>query len=418
LSAISHSLLLLVFRCERSQFGNHNQNIPVRFEEKLLKEVEMVKGDFQTVKGDFQAFKGEVQGDVQTVKGDVDSLKKSDSHKGVTTQAQFCSRLREKQLLVPARQTDIWDEHEKWPLGEEPKQPKEGASENITKSSDESVQAIGTRILTQLRDHGGGKEKPWNSLPEPDAYKQVSFGSRKPDIVNYQKDKTGSLAITSFGDFKKRGTGNFSNDEVGHVLDMARVFMEDVMIHRKFVVVFLSDGVRWQFFRVERGSSGVLKYMEAAVISNAMDGWQRYIALLSAPMKQVGFVIPEIDGVELHEVLGRGGSAVVYRGKYKEKEVLVKVFFETRKLSFEAERNALTTLKGVAGVPRSEVCLDVMNHISLEGSYRKVIVVTPVGTPLAKHKERVKVNGRHLGECTMLAKSFTQVIEIVVVKIL
>ena len=89
------------------------------------------------------------------------------------------------------------------------------------------LEAAVNKILDNLKNVSSVTAK-WKSFPDPKAFSKVSFHGCKPDIINYEKDHTNTLAITSFGDWKKRGQGNFSNEEKGHILDMACIFMNQV----------------------------------------------------------------------------------------------------------------------------------------------------------------------------------------------
>ena len=97
----------------------------------------------------------------------------------------------------------------------------------------------------------------------------------------------GSLAISAFDDLKPRGTDDFSPEEKDHILDMARTFMKHVGLCRPFLVVVLSDGVRWQFFRIKREKASVFKYLEGPVLDDATVGWQYYHKLLKSPASEM-----------------------------------------------------------------------------------------------------------------------------------
>ena len=103
-------------------------------------------------------------------------------------------------------------------------------------------------------------------------YRKVSFNSRKPDIVGNLQTNSGSFSIVFIGEVKGRGTGDFTNSEIGQVLDMS---MELLILHshRDEVLSFLTDGYRFQFFRVVRRGEGVFNY-EMSGIFNKHEGWK------------------------------------------------------------------------------------------------------------------------------------------------
>lgn len=69
--------------------------------------------------------------------------------------------------------------------------------------------------------------------PFPNAHAVPTFGTRKPDAAFHLKGHSGSLALVVIGEHKGRlSDGDFSNDEVGHILDMARDLMENHQVRR------------------------------------------------------------------------------------------------------------------------------------------------------------------------------------------
>ena len=96
---------------------------------------------------------------------------------------------------------------------------------------------------------------------DPESYRHTSFGTRMPDNVIYKKDCSGPLAIVLFCENKGRYSDRtFSPQHCGHCLDMARELMEDFQPRRNFLYCFLSDGFRFQFFRVYRNADDDIRY--------------------------------------------------------------------------------------------------------------------------------------------------------------
>jgi Protein kinase domain len=313
-------------------------------------------------------------------------LVREKSNKGPTTYAAFYDNIPSRHVIsMEPRGID-------WPLSDIPLDPPQGTKES---TSSTGVQAIVSGVLTKL--NALAESKKWNSYPDPEAYKKVSFSNRKPDVVAYKAGLTGCLAITFFGDLKGRDSGDFTSEQKGHVLDMARKFMEFVSPSRPFLVVFLSDGHRWQFFRVLR-EDNELVYMEEPVIDDSMAGWKRLVSLLKADMIQLGYDLPIIDEVELITPLGRGASACAYEARHKGDAVLVKIFFADHEDSFHAESDALAILKGLSGVPQILVQPQVKNN--LKTFYKSAIVVTPIG----KTFKEMPISGYHLGQLVKIVK--------------
>jgi hypothetical protein len=58
--------------------------------------------------------------------------------------------------------------------------------------------------------------------------------------------------------------------------------------------------------------------------------------------------------VEFGPYLGEGSSAIVWQGKHKRRDVVVKVFRRDRAADLDAERNNLNKVKGLKGVTKYE----------------------------------------------------------------
>jgi hypothetical protein len=107
-----------------------------------------------------------------------------------------------------------------------------------------------------------------------DCHANASFSFRKPDIVCYPPSCGGACYITMMGDVK--GCGNrfsdFPDDEVGHILDMTMQLMRQHQRHRVWSICFLTDGYRFQYFKVTR--QGVEFLIQRTGIFSAVSGWQ------------------------------------------------------------------------------------------------------------------------------------------------
>jgi len=120
-------------------------------------------------------------------------------------------------------------------------------------------------------------DKKFVLCSEPvDSHAGVSFHNRKPDIPCYKVDSRGGCSITILGDVKGFSSKNkdFSNSEVGHILDMGK----DLLTHEQFVrtllYCFLTDGYRFQFFKCFRSHLGEdLNYEKSAVYCGER-GWK------------------------------------------------------------------------------------------------------------------------------------------------
>jgi len=338
--------------------------------------------------------------DVEKVKEQIKELRQNKTLKGATTQAQFYQDLVEQNLIENKTEevTDFLNLPKEIPSLPASVVPTELDAE----SPEKDVQTEFERCLEVIRTNSEtvGKLK---SVPKKDAYKGPSFSGRKPDLVNHEKDCSGSIAITFFGDLKKRGaasSGNFSDEEMGHVLDMARTFMERVGHYRQKLVTFLSDGKRWQFFVVKRSKDNEgLCYEASKIVNNTQSGWNIFWALLQQEVSNLGCREPKVSGVQLKDPLGRGSSATVYEGKCEDESVLIKIFDTNKASSFQAEKKALELLQESSSVPHIKRVARVEDSTKFK-IHEEALVLTPVAKVLRTDKCRFgeRVDGRHMKE--------------------
>jgi hypothetical protein len=113
------------------------------------------------------------------------------------------------------------------------------------------------------------------SVPMLQMENTPTIGSRKPDIPCYYltANQLGVLRMVSFGECTPRSAlagAAFSPAEMGHVICAAEVLLER-QPQRAFAIVGLSDGVRFQFFRVKR--EGESSEVVVSCMFMNMDGW-------------------------------------------------------------------------------------------------------------------------------------------------
>ena len=134
-----------------------------------------------------------------------------------------------------------------------------------------TIRIIPTRILT----FGSGSpcsDIELTSTVNNRAFETVSFGSRKPDIVSYENGCTGVAGITFFGDVKRSGSGEFTDQEKGHILDMGFDLM-NLQRSRPFLICFLTDGNRFQFFQINRKDE-LTYFSQYSAVFSGLVGWQ------------------------------------------------------------------------------------------------------------------------------------------------
>lgn len=227
-----------------------------------------------------------------------------------------------------------------------------------------------------------------------DAYKKVSFYSRKPDIVicpaKYASSESHPAAfnIIAVGDVKGRHSGSeFADDEIGKIIS----FLIDLLRtrpDRNTATGFLTDSYIIQFIRVT-----ILR--SVARVDYTCDVTQSYIlhragtntepcggdwlhTLLSQDPAVLGCPTMElvVDGsiVEIKSYLGEGSSSVVWLGRHKECDVVVKIFRTGHESDLKAEIGNLNTVKNIKGVIK---CIG--------SDHKSILLLSPVGTPFSSH---------------------------------
>eukprot|EP00035_Acanthoeca_spectabilis_P019471 m.425582 g.425582 ORF g.425582 m.425582 type:complete len:687 (+) comp16859_c0_seq2:1164-3224(+) len=343
---------------------------------------------------------------------------------GTQTASEFAQRLRnsaehyrqkrlESEFDFPPR---LWDQA--WFEEEYPAFPELGTKENGLGGTQEFFDAMMKKLATmctesrrlprrrEKRQGGRGFQKAIERhlichCPDVEVYKKVSFATRKPDGTIRLWFRGGSLGILFFVEIKGRAANDFADSELGQLLDMGTDFMTKAQPDREFVYGALTDCTRWQFVKFVRNSHSStftgLEYEISPIISG-IEGWQRFLDFLCATAEVHGFTNPEIDGVDFNngEVLGSGGSAVIYHAKYanpddsgsdEAESAVVKVFRPGHFASCESEMAALKVLEECQWVPR--LVTQTGTKMSESGATRSrpqcdrpVLIVRPVGTPL------------------------------------
>jgi len=204
---------------------------------------------------------------------------------GVSTEADFVQSLRENgklssdsyfnSYLINLKQT--W-----WPSDTLPKFPELGEKEATTCQGmvDEVVKQLLNYRAHRVKRLGSGFVKDSTTVPQLNtiisASRIVSFSQRKPDLVMYQAERSGACAITMLGDVKGRTSNqDFPDSETGHILDMTRVLMTKHQYLRYFIICFLTDGYRFQYFKCSRDANSF--FYRASSVFLGVTGWQVFL---------------------------------------------------------------------------------------------------------------------------------------------
>ncbi len=118
------------------------------------------------------------------------------------------------------------------------------------------------------------------NVPFIEAYSTPTVGKKRPDCVFHEPDKTGNTAITLLGEVKGGGQGEFSDEDIGQLTDVTERVMK-YQPYRQFMITFLTDGRRFQFYQCHRSSSN-FTFQFSAIYSDKQ-AWQ-----VNTNLKQIG----------------------------------------------------------------------------------------------------------------------------------
>ena len=139
-----------------------------------------------------------------------------------------------------------------------------------------------------------------------------SVGNHKPDYHQRSDEFAGEQGIVSLGKIKgiMDADQEFSDEEVGQILD----FLQELLLKqgwRQWVYGFLTDGVRFEFFRGMRRSDDHVSFTRSGLLSKG-PAWLRLSQLLQQSNKILGFsVIIHRRRVEARLLAGNWGLCLL-----------------------------------------------------------------------------------------------------------
>jgi hypothetical protein len=220
-------------------------------------------------------------------------LRIAQPHQGVTTAAEWVGDLRAKNHLGHSQKLDLVLEEYRlkgWIHGgpymrfptDNCLETGEGGTQEFVWNILEPYATKNTcKIYKPRKDNNGFLAKPESNLtltcyPVPGSHTKPSFGTRKPDnVFRSRPDASGAHTIVVLGDNKRRANGKFTEEEIGHVLDIARQLLMEYQKRRTLMYCFLSDGYRFQFFEVTRADQHIFSIQES-IVYEGFTGWQVY----------------------------------------------------------------------------------------------------------------------------------------------
>jgi len=160
------------------------------------------------------------------------------------------------------------------------------------------------------------------SIPDPSAFSKVTVGIKSPDVVFYDGlDKRGSSAITMIGEVKGGGSGDFSASEKGQLVDVTQRLMKQQPF-RQSMIVFLTDGRRFEYFRCLRREANNFRFHHSAIFLRDV-GWRILFGLLQAdPAETLGYERIDVPGFVTGDFLGSGSFSDVVKATVNDEKVI------------------------------------------------------------------------------------------------
>ena len=204
------------------------------------------------------------------------------THPGVSTKAEWARSLKQRGNLLFDQSFQFFLENTRYPYWPQNKLPvfpiqKSGETETCQPFVDNVINLIAKDEGYEIKVDGGfhaNSTALQSKQRIESAYETVSFSRRKPDVVIYNGNLGGACAISILGDVKGRrsDTADFPDAEIGHILDMSKVLLDEHQFSRTLLYSFLTDGYRFQFFKCERGSNSFT--FQSSSVFVGLDGWQ------------------------------------------------------------------------------------------------------------------------------------------------
>jgi len=174
--------------------------------------------------------------------------------------------------------------------------------------------------------------------------------------------------------------------------------IENFQPHRAEVTAFLSDGVLIQYFRLQL-QTGKWKFQQTPVYHLLKEGGEYLMGLLNTLPNLLG-MIPSLTvatkPITIEEVLGLGGSSVVYKGTHQGKEVVVKHFRPTSKARLDEEE------KNLRIVNANPTLKDRITELVAVTDDRAALLLRPVGiqfvTSIFVNPDKKFATSKHFAE--------------------
>jgi hypothetical protein len=218
---------------------------------------------------------------LQAMRRDILELKIARPYHGVSTEGEWAQDLKSQGRLRYSQsfQEDLEEsKYSYWPTNHLPTFPPLKSSElDVCQPFVDEVINLITLDEGYKIETDGQFDAQSSSLHSQQtitsAHDKVSYSKRKPDVVIYNGNLKGACAISIIGDVTGCcSTADFPDAEVGHILDLSIVLLDEHQFSRTWLYSFLTDGFRFQFFCCSKVYDS-FQFQSSSVFSG-VDGWQ------------------------------------------------------------------------------------------------------------------------------------------------
>ena len=265
---------------------------------------------------------------------------------------------------------------------------------NFTVSvSEEPKEGVGSReyfgkVVQKVIDVGGV-----GRYHDCEGRNKSSVGTHKPDYLVRSLKYAGEQGIVCIGELKGIADADkeFSDEEIGQILD----FIQELLTKqgwRQWAFGFLTDGIRFEFFRGARLADGTTTFTKSGLLSRGT-GWGRLAQLLQQSDECLGFSAVIVPGWNLDKWLGSGATTSVFTAISATnigETAVCKIFIagSAARACYDNEWEALQIMSANAHSPNPRAKLMVT------GGLRSfpAIVVTPLGQPLGSQGVKLPID--------------------------
>jgi hypothetical protein len=224
-----------------------------------------------------------------------------------------------------------------------------------------------------------------------------TIANHKPDYLMREQNSNGEVSIVVVGEIKGMAVSEdseFTEAHVGQILE----FLKELLIVqscRHFAYGFLTDGIRFQFFKANRQVSTGLIYFESSSLCSKAVGWTNLNTLLNQSNEALGFVPICIPGYDIGKWLGSGSSASVFQvvsassssssSSSSDQSCVCKLIARVHATFIENEVRALTMMEKDPNTPT------LVKEVVLADESVVCLVMSPCGEKLGMYHQTLPI---------------------------